>query len=74
IIVMYIYFTLMIHFKSRGYYGQLFTISFLMIKVIVSFYLMLFKGINLSLFIPPILILLLLIQLPLYMIHLQRRY
>lgn len=74
IIVLYIYFTLMIHFRSRGYYGQLFTISFLMIKVIVSFYLMLFKGINLSLFIPPILILLLLIQLPLYMIHLQRRY
>lgn len=74
IIVMYIYFTLMIHFRARGYFGQLFTISFLMIKVIVSFYLMLFKGINLSLFIPPILILLLLIQLPLYIIHLQKRY
>lgn len=74
IIILYIYFTIMIFYKSKGYIGQLFTISFLLIKVLVSFYLMIFKGINLSLFIPPILILLILIILPLYAFHIRRKY
>ncbi|UBH13890.1 lipoteichoic acid stability factor AuxA [Macrococcus armenti] len=74
IIILYIYFTIMIFYKSKGYIGQLFTISFLLIKVLVSFYLMIFKGINLSLFIPPILILLILIILPLYVFHIRRKY
>ncbi|UOB21253.1 lipoteichoic acid stability factor AuxA [Macrococcus armenti] len=74
IIILYIYFTIMIFYKSKGYIGQLFTISFLLIKVLVSFYLMIFKGINLSLFIPPILILLILIIIPLYSFHIRRKY
>lgn len=74
IIILYIYFTIMIFYKSKGYIGQLFTISFLLIKVLVSFYLMIFKGVNLSLFIPPILILLILIILPLYAFHIRRKY
>lgn len=74
VIIAYIYFTLRIHFNHRGYFGQLFTISFLAIKIITSMYLMIFKGINLALFIPPILLLMFIFVIPLYLLHIRKRY
>lgn len=70
----YIYFTLNIYFRNRGYFGQLFTISFLLIKITTSIYLMIFKGINLALFIPPIMILMFILVIPLYIIHIRKQY
>lgn len=74
VIIAYLYFTLLIHLKHRGYFGQLFTISFIMIKVLTGIYLMIFKGINLSLFIPPILLLIFVLVVPIYFIHIRKRY
>ncbi|MCU7557574.1 lipoteichoic acid stability factor AuxA [Macrococcus capreoli] len=74
VIIAYIYFTIRIYMKDRGYFGQLFAISFLSIKIVTSIYLMLFKGINLALFIPPILILMFIFTMPLYFLHIRKRY
>ncbi|WP_414044552.1 lipoteichoic acid stability factor AuxA [Macrococcus equi] len=74
VIIGYIYFSIRIYFKNKGYFGQLFTISFLAIKIVTSIYLMIFKGINLALFIPPILILMFVCIIPLYIIHIRKRY
>lgn len=74
IIIAYIYFSIRIHFKRKGYFGQLFTISFLTLKIVTSIYLMVFKGINLALFIPPILLLMFMFVVPLYIIHIRKLY
>lgn len=74
VIIAYIYFTISIYLKRRGYFGQLFTISFLTIKIVTCIYLMIFKGINLALFIPPILVLMFIFVLPLYIIHIRKDY
>ncbi|UTH14514.1 lipoteichoic acid stability factor AuxA [Macrococcus equipercicus] len=73
-VIGYLFFTALIHFKKRGYFGQLLTVTFLFVKIITAFYLMLFKGINLSLFIPPVIILLVLMITPLFFYHLKKQY
>ncbi|WP_414052793.1 lipoteichoic acid stability factor AuxA [Macrococcus animalis] len=74
VIIAYIYFTIRIHLKNKGHFGQLFTISFLTIKIVTSIYLMIFKGINLALFIPPIMLLMFIFVIPLYLIHIRKHY
>ncbi|GGA98030.1 hypothetical protein GCM10007190_02570 [Macrococcus hajekii] len=74
IVVCYLIFTLLIRFKNRGYFGQLFSISILFIEIMTSFYLMLFKGVTLSLFIPPVIVLLVIVVTPLFFIHLRKNY
>lgn len=74
LIIGYIYFSIRIQYNSRGYFGQLFTISFLTLKIVTSIYLMVFKGINLALFIPPILLLMFIFVIPLYIIHIRKQY
>ncbi|TDM12365.1 lipoteichoic acid stability factor AuxA [Macrococcus lamae] len=70
----YLFFTVMIQIRNKGYFGQLFTVTFLFVKIATAFYLMLFKGINLSLFIPPVVILLLMMITPLFLYHLKKNY
>ncbi|MCE4956935.1 lipoteichoic acid stability factor AuxA [Macrococcoides caseolyticum] len=74
VIIGYLYFSIRIYLKKQGYFGQLLTISFLTIKIVTSIYLMLFKGINLALFIPPIMLLMFIFVLPLYIIHIRKTY
>lgn len=74
LIIGYIYFSIRIQYNRRGYFGQLFTISFLTLKIVTSIYLMVFKGINLALFIPPILLLMFIFVIPLYIIHIRKQY
>lgn len=74
VIVLYIFFTMLIQWKDRGYIGQLMTVTILFVKLLTSFYLMLFKGINLSLFIPPVIILLVIMIIPLFISHIRRSY
>lgn len=74
VIVLYLFFTLLIQWKNRGYIGQLITVTILFVKLLTSFYLMLFKGVNLSLFIPPVVILLVIMIIPLFVSHMRRSY
>lgn len=74
IILCYLFFTLQIEWKKRGYIGQLITVTLLFVKIFTSFYLMIFKGINLSLFIPPVILLLMLMITPLFFYHLKKKY
>ncbi len=74
VIAAYLFFTITIYTSKRGYIGQLFTVTVLFVKIVTAFYLMLFKGINLSLFIPPVMILLLLMITPLFLYHLRKKY
>ena len=74
VVILYLVFTITIHLRNRGYFGQLFTISILFIEIMTSFYLMLFKGISVSLFIPPVIVLLVVLVTPLFFNHLRKNY
>ncbi|TDM14954.1 lipoteichoic acid stability factor AuxA [Macrococcus bovicus] len=74
VVILYLVFTITIHLRNRGYFGQLFTISILFIEIMTSFYLMLFKGISVSLFIPPVIVLLVILVTPLFFNHLRKNY
>lgn len=74
IILLYIFFTLLIRYKGRGYIGQLFTITFLFAKLFTSMYLLVFKGVNLALFIPPVVLFLFIMVTPLFLYHLKKKY
>ncbi|TDM03874.1 lipoteichoic acid stability factor AuxA [Macrococcus carouselicus] len=73
-VICYLFFTVMIRVRNRGYFGQLFTISILFIEIMTSFYLLLFKGVSVALFIPPVIVLLVILVTPLFVNHLRKNY
>ncbi|MCK1976539.1 hypothetical protein LNK15_05655 [Jeotgalicoccus huakuii] len=74
LIVLYIYFTVMVILRNSHYHRQMITIFILWLNVTVSLYITLFKDVELSLFILPFNVFLVLILTPLLIISIFKEF